>query len=328
MQELGLKWCLIAHEDEHDLERVAERLARANILPVSRWICHIDQNIIDFTRFVRALDGLGLAAYVQIFNEPSDLREWRDGVPKPLAFVGRWCDHAAKVAAVGGFPGLQVLRLEELRAVLIELKERGSTQVLDRMWFCPHAYGANHPPDYPYDARNQYDHPGAELAPDDMAVLGLLQYAPVFESEIGFVPPFIVGEGGWQYGNAEDGRYARIGDSNHAAYHAALFEWFRSGVLSNGRPLPDYLFAFCPWILFGADDDAWYSASAGPRVQTIDAVGSMSRFTRTLPSRRSAPLFDHYLLLSRDSPSTKSELLAAREYLLDFPWTKRAARPR
>ncbi len=138
MVDLRFKWCLVPHADEKGLALAAEYLGSAGIMPVSRWICHIDQNILDFVRFVRVMDQYGLPAYIQIFNEPSDEREWRDNVCKPRAFIARWCDHAVRVAEAGGFPGLQVLEVQELRAILGELKARGATQVIEQMWFCPH----------------------------------------------------------------------------------------------------------------------------------------------------------------------------------------------
>ncbi len=316
MTDLHIKWCLIPHTDEQQLARAAQQMGLAGIMPLSRWICHIDQNILDFVRLVKVLEQTGLPAYIQIFNEPSDEREWRDNVRKPRVFVSRWCDHAQRVAQAGGFPGLQVLYRQELQAVLTELKARNASAVIERMWFCPHPYGGNHPPDYPYDRRNQLEHPGATIADDDISVLQFLEFAPIFQAELGFIPPFIAGEGGWQYGNADDGRYPRIGDATHAEYHSALFDWFRSGKLSNGESLPDYLFAFCPWILFGGEADAWWSSAAGTRQKTIDAVQAIPPFVRQFGHTRS--LLPHYVLFGRANEDQRSRLLLARSYLARF----------
>ncbi len=325
MTELRVRWCLLPHADELQLARAAKHMNSSGILPVSRWICQVDQNILDFVRFVKVLANLNLPAYVQIFNEPSDAREWRDGVPKPRVFVARWCDHAARVAEAGGFPGLQVLDVKELRAVLAELKTRGATKVIDRMWLCPHPYGANHPPDYPYDKRNQYDHPGASVMTDGNTVLQFLEFAPVFEEELGTIPPFIAGEGGWQYGNGEDGRYAKIDDAAHARYHMALFDWFRTGFLSNGDPLPEYLFAFCPWILFGYEADAWYSWTTGTRQQTIDAIKAIPQFVRgsegiKRPQMTPGPVqvLSHYVLFGPANTEQRARLDLASDYVTRF----------
>ncbi len=50
------------------------------------------------------------------------------------------------------------------------------------------------------------------------------------------------------------------------------------GKLSDGNPLPDYLFAVCPWILAGSEDEAWYGLTI--KQQTIDAVKSIPPFVR------------------------------------------------
>lgn len=280
LERLRVTWCLIAHRGEEDLARAAYAVATKGITPVARWLCTIDENVIDFARYARLLRSMNLPAYVQIFNEPSNPHEWRDGVPKPRAFTARWCEHAARVAAEGGFPGLQVLHVEELEAVLRELKLLNAQSVIERMWFCPHPYGANHPPEYPYDELNQRDHPGATLNDDPVTVLEFLEFAPMFERELGFVPPFIAGECGWQYGNASDARYPKIDDAHHAKYHAALFGMMQTNKLPNGAPLPEFMYAFCPWILYGAEADAWFSSTTGIRQSTLDAVSAMPRFVR------------------------------------------------
>ena len=67
----------------------------------------------------------------------------------------------------------------------------------------------------------------------------------------------------------------------HAQYHVALFSWFLDGKLSDGKPLPDYLFAFCPWILAGQmEGAAWYDSFEGERTQTIADIKKIPIFTR------------------------------------------------
>jgi hypothetical protein len=281
LQQMDATWCLVPHRGQDDLARAAFALATRGIMPVARWLCTVDENVIDFARFTRMLRSMNLPAYVQIFNEPSNPNEWRDGVPKPRAFTARWCEHAARVVAEDGFPGLQVLHVHELEAVLRELKLLNASGVIERMWFCPHPYGGNHPPDYPYDELNQREHPGATLNDDPDTVLQFLEFAPVFERELGFVPPFIAGECGWQFGNKSDPRYPKIDDLHHAKYHAALFDMLRTNKLANGAPLPDFVYAFCPWILYGPEADAWISSATGVRQQTIDAVKAIPPFARS-----------------------------------------------
>lgn len=329
LTQLRATWCLVPHRSEEDLGRAAYAVATQGILPISRWLCTIDDNVIDFVRFVRYLRAMNLPAYVQIFNEPSSPHEWRDNLPKPRAFVARWCEHAARIADEGGFPGLQVLHVEELEAVLRELKALGAKQVIERMWFCPHPYGSNHPPDYPYDDLNQRDHPGATLNDDPDTVLQFLEFAPVFERELGFVPPFIAGECGWQYGNANDPRYPKIDDVHHARYHAALFEMLRTQRLANGAPLPDFVYAFCPWILYGPEADAWLSSATGVRQKTLDAIQALPPFVRGEPVGEPAaspppapppPRFPlrHYLLFGARHSAQWHHLVLTRHYLARF----------
>jgi len=112
-------------------------------------------------------------------------------------------------------------------------------------------------------------------------VLGFRYFADIFQQELGFVPPMIAGEGGWKYGATDDSRFPRIEDQLHRDYHLEVFNWFKSGVLSNGDPLPDYLLAFCPWLLASKmDDSAWFDSFAGDRVLTIEAVRNMPPFIR------------------------------------------------
>jgi len=333
LAQLRATWCLLPHRDEQDLGRAAYAVASQGILPVTRWLCRIDDNVIDFVRFARYLRAMNLPAYVQIFNEPSNPQEWRDELPKPRVFTARWCEHATRVANEGGFPGLQVLHTAELESVLRELKTLDAKNVIERMWFCPHPYGSNHPPDYPYDELNQRDHPGATLNDDADSILQFLEFAPIFARELGFVPPFIAGECGWQYGNASDPRYPQIDDATHAQYHAALFDMFRTNHLPNGAALPDFVYAFCPWILYGPEADAWLSTRSGVRQKTLDAIAALPPFVRgeiaappraraaaAQPAVPPAPRFPlrHYVLLGQRAQTQWQQLVLLRRYLTRY----------
>ena len=71
-------------------------------------------------------------------------------------------------------------------------------------------------------------------------------------------------------------------DALEAKYYVEMFNWFRPpGTLSNGEPLPDYLFAFCPWLLASnTTAGAWYDSFEGERTTVIQAVTKMGTFTR------------------------------------------------
>ena len=47
----------------------------------------------------------------------------------------------------------------------------------------------------------------------------------------------------------QDERYPKVeAPLAHAVPARGMFEWFRTGVLSNGEPLPDYLFSVYPLV--------------------------------------------------------------------------------
>lgn len=308
VKDLGLKWVLLVPQDEIQLERAIRLFWPEGIMPVVRPYSLIDRGH-DFVRDVRVMRDCGVPPYIQIYNEPLDDREWSNGRPDRPLFVSKWVNNALAIYDAGGYPGLQVLDVGLLREVIAETRRRGVTHLWGRAWFCPHNYGLNHPPSYPYDRVNQEGipvqhpeweyvapieevnrwrqegkNPGQTIHDDHNSILGFLAFAKVFEEELGFVPPMICGEGGWQYRSSQDRRYAIIGDYLHAHYHQQMFAWFKIGRLSNGDPLPDYLFTVCPWILSGPDADAWYSRTMGTREETIALVKGLLPFLRGLPA--------------------------------------------
>jgi hypothetical protein len=231
-------------------------------MPVCRQVLSINRNH-PFGSDARLLVENGIPAYIQIFNEPSDDREWGNGRPKKYVakWSRLWAEKAQDVYDSGGYPGLQCLNLEEAEAAIDALG--ASNPVWDRVWFCCHNYGLNHPPKWQENL---------------WCVLGFEFFADVFQRRLGFVPPIICGEGGWLYGAYDDHRYPRVGAELHAKYTKRMFKWFRKHRLSNGELLPDYLFAVCPWILSGQNDEAWYGYTT--KEMTIWAVKSIKEFVR------------------------------------------------
>jgi len=298
MHELGARGVLTVPGDELQMEKAAVRYRDAGLQVIVRPYTLIDRRL-NFARYTRILLDLGFPGVIQIYNEPGDDREWEDGRPDIPLFVRKWCDQAEGVIAAGGWAGLQVLDVNVLRMVIAELRTMGLEELWDKTWFCTHDYGLNHPLIYPYDPVNQegipVQHPGWEFASsieevnrwrvegknpgqtiheDNNCILGFLAFAKVFQEEIGFVPPMIMGEGGWQYGSMQDRRYPRVLDELHAKYHTRFLRIFKDGKLPTGDPLPSYLIGVCFWILSGPDGDAWYSRTLGLRHQTIEMVRS------------------------------------------------------
>jgi len=266
LKSLQMRWVLAIYSDENQLRLAAQQFKAAGIVPVWRRYLRAYQRYYGWDRDIQILKEIGLPPYLQVYNEPDTGEEW-DGRE-----VNRdeWIPYAVQMAKdiynAGGYVGIQVLDEEWLRVFLQTVKAQKGDRLFGRMFFVPHPYGLNHPPNY---------------VEDDNGVLGFRVFAGVFQQEIGFVPPFIAGEGGWKYKASEDNRFPPIDDKLHAKYHVELFRWFLDGKLSDGSPLPDYLLAFCPWILAGQlEGAAWYDSFEGERTLTIAEVKKIPIFTR------------------------------------------------
>jgi hypothetical protein len=266
MVSMKMKWALVIYADEIQLEMAATKFRDAGIGVVWRRMLYPDERYFDWGRDVELLKSLGVPPYMQIYNEPSVEVLWEDPPVSKDRLMRHLLLAARDVYNAGGFVGLQLVDGQWLRDVLYQMRLHGGEPIFGRMFFVPHPYGLNHPPSYQEDPN---------------AVLGFLHFAHIFQQELGFVPPMIAGEGGWKYGASDDDRFPRINDELHRDYHFELFNWFSSGILSNGEPLPDYLFAFCPWLLASPmDDSAWFDSFAGDRALTIEAVSNMPPFVR------------------------------------------------
>ncbi len=261
-KELNMTWATLCYQGDEQLLRCARMIWDAGIMPICRQVTTVGVGH-PFDRDARVLLENGIPAYIQIFNEPSDEREWKHR--RPRDYIERWsrlwAQKATDVYNAGGCPGLQCVHPEELEAAIDALG--ADSPVWDRVWFCSHNYGLNHPPEW----QENY-----------WCVLGFHFFAGIFKQRLGFVPPVICGEGGWLYGGYDDHRYPRVGGNLHARYTREMYEWFRRGTLSNGEPLPDHLFAVCPWILSGLSDEAWYGFTT--KAATIRAVKDIPGFVR------------------------------------------------
>ncbi len=288
LQSIRAKWTLICAQDELQAGRAAAACWQAGIMPVTRIAAKINGSPIDPAAYVNALTAIGAPPYVQIYSEPEDRREWaEDGQPQNLRqiFGERWAKAAIRTIEAGGYAGLQVLTQEAFDAAVDAVKTMGREDIWQRTFFVQHNYAENHPPAYPYDEINQRDVPGQAILDDTLGVLSFLAYAAWMQERIGFVLPIIGGEGGWLYGAEKDPRYPKVEGPLHAQYTKEMFEWLRTGVLSNGEPLPDYLFSITPWIAgswtFGAQN--WWGniiRPDGKLTETIEAVQSIPPFVR------------------------------------------------
>lgn len=289
------------------------------MLPIIRPKCKINGGIPNWEAFVQALNAEGIPAYIQAYNEWGDSREWnlgrkliaytlgkRQQAMRARAFgkstaIGnllahswfesvfalvagfnrefaaqRWRSAAGRIATAGGYPMLQVMEELDVRAALSGLP----AEVAARVVGAAHSYFSNHPINYPWDVVNQRDHPGSTIMDDDIGMLSFLEYGEWLKDSLGFYPPVFVTEGGPFYQQLEDNRYPRTDDQIHADMVVGTIEQFRTGVLANGAPLPDWLLGFGFWIWHDPDWDSWYEGTLGTRQLTIDRVTAIPAFTR------------------------------------------------
>lgn len=266
LKALHIPWTVVLYGDENQLMKAAPRYRDAGIMVVWRKWLRADEPYYGWGRDVALLRELGVEPYMQIYNEPSLPAEWLNSEPNLDIYLKNFISAVEQVYNAGGYVGVQSVDDRWLVASLQEIKRRGGEKVFGRMFLIPHPYGLNHPPDYTEDTNG---------------VLGFLHEADLVAAEIGFVPPMIAGEGGWKWNAGDDSRFPRIDATVHRDYHLAVFDWFRTGVLSNGQPLPDYLLAFCPWLLSAKlDDSAWFDSFAGDHTLTIEAVQALPAFQR------------------------------------------------
>lgn len=269
LQQLGAKWALVVYADENIIKMAAPRFAAAGIVPVWRRMLRPFERYYDWERDVKLVESYGLPPYFQIYNEPSLGQEWTDaweGSSDEGLFLDNLMQASRDVYNAGGYVGWQFVNQEWLHHAIDEVQRRQGTRLFERFFFIPHPYGENLPPNWTEDGRG---------------VLSFTQWSDLLQQRLGFRPMMIAGEGGWRINGRDEPRFAQMDEATHARYHAELFSWFRTGTLSNGQPLPDYFFAYCPWLLSAkGDDNAWWDSFAGDRIQTIQAISIMPPFVR------------------------------------------------
>jgi len=313
LKSIRATWTMIYAQDEQLAERAAVACFRAGIMPVVRIGKLIDEGF-DPVPYVHGLrralaasdfphDPARPPLYVQVYNEPEDWREWMPHEKPPgwqmpsnwaQIFGRNWAQQAARIYDAGGYPGIQVLDRAGFDVAVDAIAAMGRQDIWQRAFFAHHNYGENHPPDYPYDARNQQDHPGRTILDDYICALKFQAHASWMQERLGFVLPLIGGEGGWLPGAEEDRRYPKVEPPLHARYTVEMFQWLRTGVLSNGQPLPDYLFSITAWIAgsWTFQGQNWWDNPLfpdGKLTQTIEAMQAIGPFERRFSWQGAAP---------------------------------------
>lgn len=285
LKDLCVKWLVLADDSPDLIGRVATRCLEEGIMPIVRPQTPIDANA-NFANKARWCK----SPYVQIYNEPEDSREWDYGRPRSWwgIFREKWVTQAHRVRSEGCKPGLQITNPDDLELMLDYMVDMGDEDLWPDMWLALHLYPHLGCP------------PTCIEHEDD--ILGFLKYAEVCEEIMGFVPPMIITETAWtpSQGTPEE----------RAKWTVKVFEWFQDGLYFYKDPdpslranvirfvcLPDYLFAVCPWILFGG---FWHGFrwmlnpdQANPlHAKTVEAVRGMEPFVRRVGGE---PIEDDYV---------------------------------
>lgn len=261
---LRLKWIVLCDGDPVRIGKVASALSAEGIMPIARPDSKINGN-----RDFRAAAQQCNSPYVIVFNEFGDEREWRGGRrPANWREIARdkWIGGAHAVRSAGCHPGLNVMSPDELWDMLAWMKLHADDVLWPDMWIALHQYPAlGCPPDC--TKHEEYD------------ILGFGVYRDVCLAWMGYVPPMIVTEGGYTDGQGTP--------QDRAKWMVQIFDSFRTGVLPTGQPLPDYLFAFCPWILFSVPIAMWYGFSwtqNEKHIPMLEAIKAMPEFERGKPT--------------------------------------------
>lgn len=281
MKAMGMTRTLALYDDENVLKRAAVAFGKAGIMPVWRKTLRADQAPVDYPwdRDIAIMKQYGnndvkqYGPMIQLYNEPGDSREWADGVVKFSTYLTNFAAMSKRIMAAGGRVGIQLQDPAELVALISKIKSDSSINQKDywnKIFFVPHLYNERHAPNW---------------TADEIGVLGFRPFAEVFQKELGFVPPMIVGEGGPEVKDHPNDN-PKVTREMHAAWVSEVYNWFANGKVSDGRPLPDYLLGFCNWVIDAVgktefQNFAWYNnLSGGDLTQTINAVKNLPNVER------------------------------------------------
>ncbi len=243
MKDFQMRWTVVYGGNEQVVCRAAKILRdEAGVMSVLRIEAREDRPIPppSWDGYVKFALREGITPYFQLYNEPEI------EFSTPERFAELWGPRAEVMAGSGAYVGLQTMSEEFFAAAAARMSE----DVKKRLFFVPHNYSLNHPPDYPYNI-------GKTIFDDDSALLRFIECARWCTKYLGFIPPMICGEGGVLYAHQEDERFPPAYGKQWVDWHREMYEWMRTGVLSNGDPLPDYLFCVTSWIL--GPEAGWYS---------------------------------------------------------------------
>ena len=266
LEDLHIKWVVLASESEEDIGRVSARLLNRGIMPVERIQRRIN-GAADFGILSRHCPG----PYKIIYNEPGiDSGAWRkDEIPDNYQdiFTNNWIAQAHKVRAAGYKPGLQIGDPEELYDFLIEMKRRGDDSLWPDMFLALHLYPPLTKP--PLHPESPYICTPA-CTEHYFAPQGFRHFAVACEAVVGEPLPMIVTEGGYDDGQGTP--------EQRAKWMTTVYRWFESG------EAPDYLLAWCPFILGSEYFHGFSWLTNNRHREMVEAVKAMGEWERGKPT--------------------------------------------
>lgn len=250
-----IKWATVYNNDQNEIIKLATALRdQAGTMSVLRLDIRKASGKPrppgDFVGAPNALTDMAIAAklppYIQINNE-GDVN-------------ANWMAYAAPIVKAGGYAGLQLLDPPDIIQAAQQLA--ANPGVAAKTFFCLHNAGLNRPPDFD---------PHKSL----YCAQRFLVYEEIFMQYLGFVPPMIATESGWDLGDTNDATFGPLTIEQWIDYHIKQFNWFKTGKLTTGKPTPDYLFAINPFLIY---DGGWYADSWINGLQS-DQAHADSHFT-------------------------------------------------
>jgi hypothetical protein len=266
LKKMKTKWAVLCDADTDTLRNAGKVIRDMGIMPIYRPNKKVD-DAVDWADTAKKVSD-GVPSYIQIRgNEPSMASEWNHypGTNWPATYAQLFIPAAHRVLSVGSIPCMQIDNLTGLIMLLHDFYDQTEFHnLIGKFAVLLHLYPEAH------DGIKQCP-PSCTQHEDDL--LAVLKYAEVFDEKIDWIPPIIVSECG--YPDKVNTK------TDRPKWMVQLFDQFRTGVLANGDPLPDWLFTYCPWILEEMGlFKPWSWMDNIEQVPMLEAVASMPAFVR------------------------------------------------
>jgi hypothetical protein len=257
LADRGLRWVKVLTNDDSALACLPTILY-AGLEPVLRVYFPRPQIARYSAKQVWMLDRFAALGghYVEDDNERNLVDEWPTGAWPGDAMpydelVKAWCERGQQVIARGMYfavpalaPGGNVDDIAYLTRWLGAVRDNPDAIALltgGHVWISVHPAALNHPLDYPADAVNQVEHPGATLADDSNCWLKWQRVHDLVLAATGADLPVIATEGGAWPGAADDSRYPALDYAEASRRQFAMLKAMETA--------PAWFLGNCPWLL-------------------------------------------------------------------------------